>query len=399
VYITVHAGSGVVGANIGLKEISVRETTYQTSADAISLTVDTLDDNIVRATLTANADGNDAKGTDYADSTQGAIATASSEVAGNEANNAIDETFYTYWKSEESSGAWLQIAFGQQRTINRIELFDTDDEENYFGNGYIEFDDQSTIPFTGLPSNGERLVVEFDDKATGYIKIVSESGAGSNIGLRKVGAYNSAPETGVAYQMSVDGGDTWETVSSGTEHFFSATGSNLKWKASLSSTDTAQTPVIHSITIDYAAAGAGGSMVIEKSDVDTESYQLAENEALDPFTEYYWRVRAADSLHSSAWSDPWKFGVGDVSPPNSIILYYTDGTNDEYTFRSPNWLESSANTQATFTGKCGTGDYSTTYVHYESITPDNTKVLDKIEFNDATGGKVPMIAAVTVERV
>ena len=54
----------------------------------------------------------------------------------------------------------------------------------------------------------------------------------------------------VDYQMSANGGSNWESVTTGVEHTFTNTGSDLRWKATLDGT-TSASPVIQDINISY----------------------------------------------------------------------------------------------------------------------------------------------------
>ena len=55
----------------------------------------------------------------------------------------------------------------------------------------------------------------------------------------------------ITYEMSANGGTNWQTVTPGTEITFSNPGSDLKWKATLNTTDPGVSPLIDEITIDY----------------------------------------------------------------------------------------------------------------------------------------------------
>jgi hypothetical protein len=398
IYVTVRAVTGASGTGVGLREINVRQGEFSTSAVAVSKTVDTLSSDIVRATLTPDHDELVNEGADLA---SGATVEASSQLAGYEAAKAADSSFYTEWRSAgNAADAWIQLSFSAAQTVNAVVLYDNEAAGTWFGNGRIQFSDMSEVPFTGLPDDGGKLVVRFPQKTTSYVKVLAGTNAvGYNAGLRQVSAYNAQSQTGsIAYQMSVDGGATWEGVTAGTEHFFTAVGSNLRWKATLTTVDAKRTPTIYSVSISYASAAVGGSLKIDKADIDASEYQLAENEELDADTTYYWHARATDLSKDSAWTDPWSFYVGAVSAANSIVVWYTDGSSQEFTLRSPNWLEGTGNTQSTFSGKCGTNTYEDVYVYYDSVALNSAKIVDYVVFNDAKGGAMPIIVAVTVEQ-
>ncbi|MFA5927045.1 MAG: YCF48-related protein [Patescibacteria group bacterium] len=58
----------------------------------------------------------------------------------------------------------------------------------------------------------------------------------------------------VAYYLSADGGSNWESVTSGESHSFTNTGSDLRWRAVLTS-DGANTPIITTIALSYGTIG------------------------------------------------------------------------------------------------------------------------------------------------
>ncbi|MFA7663135.1 MAG: fibronectin type III domain-containing protein, partial [Patescibacteria group bacterium] len=66
--------------------------------------------------------------------------------------------------------------------------------------------------------------------------------------------------TSITYYLSADGGTNWEEVTSGAEHVFVETGSDLRWKAILETTDSSKTSAISEIAISYSTeiASTGG---------------------------------------------------------------------------------------------------------------------------------------------
>lgn len=57
--------------------------------------------------------------------------------------------------------------------------------------------------------------------------------------------------TAITYYLSNDGGSSWNTVTSGSEYTFSASGTDLRWKANLTTTDLTVTPEITAIVVSY----------------------------------------------------------------------------------------------------------------------------------------------------
>jgi hypothetical protein len=58
----------------------------------------------------------------------------------------------------------------------------------------------------------------------------------------------------IHYELSNDGGAHWHQVQPGESYHFPHPGTELRWRATLVSTDLATTPVLETIRIDYAAA-------------------------------------------------------------------------------------------------------------------------------------------------
>ena len=57
----------------------------------------------------------------------------------------------------------------------------------------------------------------------------------------------------ITYRLSANGGANWQIVTPGTEINFTNPGNNLKWKATLNTTDPNISPLIDEISIDYNA--------------------------------------------------------------------------------------------------------------------------------------------------
>lgn len=58
----------------------------------------------------------------------------------------------------------------------------------------------------------------------------------------------------VNFQMTANGGNTWEDVTNGTEHTFTQTGNDLRWKAVFVGTEGAST-YIENLKINYTIGG------------------------------------------------------------------------------------------------------------------------------------------------
>jgi len=76
-----------------------------------------------------------------------------------------------------------------------------------------------------------------------------------NIVKAKIETNPSVQEHGsISFQLSNDGGRTWEDVKLGEDHIFNSKGKNLRWRAILSTNDPDFTPYIDSLKIIYRYA-------------------------------------------------------------------------------------------------------------------------------------------------
>lgn len=62
-----------------------------------------------------------------------------------------------------------------------------------------------------------------------------------------------------AWHMSADGGSNWEAVTPGSQHTFSNSGNDLRWRATLSNTDSAVTATINEISVVWLESAGGTS--------------------------------------------------------------------------------------------------------------------------------------------
>jgi sugar lactone lactonase YvrE len=60
--------------------------------------------------------------------------------------------------------------------------------------------------------------------------------------------------TSIAYSLSANGGGTWESVTPGDLYIFNTRGLDLRWKADLTTTDTASTSAVDTLALSYYTA-------------------------------------------------------------------------------------------------------------------------------------------------
>lgn len=238
--------------------------------------------------------------------------------------------------------------------------------------------------------------------------------------------------TSLAYQMSPDGGTTWENVTSGTEHNFSASGSDLRYRATLSYwAPFTATPTIQNISVVYDTyrvptqptltvsdnttqptfTGSAYSGDLTHASTDWEIYRsssissttlvtyaydqtsalastdvgdgnftftgtLADRTTLLPSTNYWARVRYTNSQGDSDWSSATSFTTTNQTPTIGTVLTQTWDEDEQKTFDLDNYFTDPDGTTLTFSiGNNNQPDNvnasinSTT--HVVTLTPDD----------------------------
>ena len=66
------------------------------------------------------------------------------------------------------------------------------------------------------------------------------------------------PSGRISYELSNDGGTHWHPVEPGERYHFPQPGTDLRWRATLVSTDLLTTPVLETIRIDYTTSEQTG---------------------------------------------------------------------------------------------------------------------------------------------
>ncbi|MDD5490535.1 MAG: FG-GAP-like repeat-containing protein [Patescibacteria group bacterium] len=112
-----------------------------------------------------------------------------------------------------------------------------------------------------------------------------------NINVATLTATATTPtNTSVTYYLSNNGGRTWEAATSGVAHTFTTTGSDLRWKAILATTDVAYSASISDISITYGNTNPGTPSLTAPADGAT-------GVSLNPTFEFSTTDTDSDTLH------------------------------------------------------------------------------------------------------
>ena len=158
--------------------------------------------------------------------------------------------------------------------------------------------------------------------------------------------------TSISYELSADNGGHWEVVSVGLMHIFAYPGTSLRWRATLSRTDSLTTPRLEALTLTYTTKltapfqitpsdelitgdstptfnwsllpGAVGYLLQVDTALTFDTPNLYNITGVTPphipavsLTEavWFWRVAGNDSTGLLGYySDPWNFTIDTTSP-------------------------------------------------------------------------------------
>ncbi len=138
------------------------------------------------------------------------------------------------------------------------------------GNENISNNSGSSIRPSIVLDSGDNLVIAWDDNTPGsydifytqyshsYTSPLQAQSAKINDSVAEIAsatltATDFTPRSSsIAYYLSNNGGLSWDEIISGTEHDFSSAGDDLRWRAVLT---TGSTPIIYSISVNYATQG------------------------------------------------------------------------------------------------------------------------------------------------
>ena len=104
--------------------------------------------------------------------------------------------------------------------------------------------------FIGGDSELEILTFHYEPKRTYTSEKINEGNSPVTAVTLKP-TQETPTGTAIAYQVSQDGGQTWQTATPNQEVTFSGSGTDLRWQADLTTTDSSQTPSISFMEIDY----------------------------------------------------------------------------------------------------------------------------------------------------
>lgn len=114
------------------------------------------------------------------------------------------------WASQGTSNPWLQLAWTQPVTMNRITLWDRANGVDNANGGTLTFSDGSTVSVSGIPTDGTPKTVTFPDKSVTSVRFQVSGGAGPNVGLAEIAAVRMDPGN-LAASATVTGAPAYDS--------------------------------------------------------------------------------------------------------------------------------------------------------------------------------------------
>jgi len=135
----------------------------------------------------------------------------------------------------------------------------------------------------------------------------------------------------------------------------------LSWNTSPSAT---------SYTLQLSTNSSFTSYVYNQTNLINNSQQIS---GLLPFTEYFWKVSAANSFGTSAFSTVWSFTATGIAPLAPTLLLPSDGATNQSLTPTLNW---NASIDATsYTLQVSTSSSFTSYVFNQNYLPSTAQQL------------------------
>jgi putative alpha-1,2-mannosidase len=116
------------------------------------------------------------------------------------------------WASRGEQNPWIQLNWSQPVKADKIMLYDRAGIDDDHG-GTLTFSDGSSVPVTGIPTDGTPKTVTFDMRTFDWVRFQVEGGTGPNNGLSEFEVY-AVPSTPEAPRdVTAEAGDGSATVS------------------------------------------------------------------------------------------------------------------------------------------------------------------------------------------
>jgi len=161
------------------------------------------------------------------------------------------EVLYRRWTP---GVGWTQI---DKATVNYNNISNNAGTSGFGLNNNFIFDDNDNFYLVWHDNTGGNNDIIFSQGLPNYqasetVQSLNVNTFGDYVTSATLTANQTLNGQSITYYLSNDGGIIWNQVISGSLYTFSNLGTDLRWKAVLSTTDTNVTPVINNLTITYS---------------------------------------------------------------------------------------------------------------------------------------------------
>ena len=171
--------AGGIGSNVGLSEIKVHSSGVSPSYATGN------------AALTATAGASSQFNTAY---------TPAMAIDGN--------TGGSEWASAGEATPWIQLSWATAQTVRQVVLHDRPNQSDNANGGTLTFSDGSSVPVSGIPTDGAPRTVSFPNKTITWARFHATAGTGPNVGLAEFQVVPATPPA--SYRPSMPDVGWWK---------------------------------------------------------------------------------------------------------------------------------------------------------------------------------------------
>ncbi|WP_163566802.1 discoidin domain-containing protein [Fodinicola feengrottensis] len=116
------------------------------------------------------------------------------------------------WVSTEST-PWIRTTWINPRPVNEVVLRDQVGGSGHANSGTLTFSDGSSVPVTGIATDGSPKSVSFPARSVGWVQFQADGGTGSDVGLSELQVFQAA---NLASAADVSASSVFSSTADGT---------------------------------------------------------------------------------------------------------------------------------------------------------------------------------------
>lgn len=131
------------------------------------------------------------------------------------------------WRSDGEENPWIELAWDEPRTIDRIVVSDAADPDSNATSGELAFSDGSSVKIDDIPVDGTEKAVEFPARTVESVRFTATGGEGENVGLNEIEAWD---DTDLGAYLT-DRSENWQNLYDNESGFIRPRHADGSWQA------------------------------------------------------------------------------------------------------------------------------------------------------------------------